>query len=210
MRSWWRLSMAVALMHLALMAALVLWGRPQITESLQPTIRVQMMLASPRESAATVRPPVSAVRSSESVTRQAGPVIRPAPAVASRSSSTIGAVSESASEPAPSVPARSSSAEAMGVADREPMVDASYRGNRAPEYPALSRRLGEQGAVVLRVLITAEGRASEVIVLKSSGSARLDEAAKATIRDWRFLPAVRGTRPVPAWYEWRWEFRLSG
>ncbi len=205
MRSWWRLSMAVAvaLVHLALMAALVLWGRPRTAESLQPTIRVQMMSASPREPAATARPPASVIRPAE-------PVIRLAPAVASRSSSTIGAVSESASEPAPSVPARSSSAEAMGLADREPMVDASYRGNRAPEYPALSRRLGEQGAVVLRVLITAEGRASEVIVLNSSGSVRLDEAAKATIRDWRFLPAVRGARPIPAWYEWRWEFRLSG
>ena len=203
MRSWWRLSMAVALVHLALMAALVLWGRPRTAESLQPTIRVQMMSASPREPAATARPPASVIRPAE-------PVIRLAPAVASRSSSTIGAVSESASEPAPSVPARSSPAEAMGLADREPMVDASYRGNRAPEYPALSRRLGEQGAVVLRVLITAEGRASEVIVLNSSGSVRLDEAAKATIRDWRFLPAVRGARPIPAWYEWRWEFRLSG
>lgn len=89
------------------------------------------------------------------------------------------------------------------------MVDASFRGNRVPDYPAISRRLGEQGVVVLRVLITPDGRASEVQLVKSSGSGRLDGAAIETVKQWRFVPAVRGGRPVPAWYEWRWEFRLN-
>lgn len=74
----------------------------------------------------------------------------------------------------------------------------------------MSRRLGEQGVVVLKVLITPDGRASEVLLLMSSGHARLDRSAMDTIREWRFVPARKGGRPVAAWYEWRWEFRLSG
>lgn len=89
------------------------------------------------------------------------------------------------------------------------MVDASARGNRVPDYPAISRRLGEQGVVVLRVLISPDGRASEVQLVKTSGSSRLDGAAVAAVKEWRFVPALRGGKPVSAWYEWRWEFRLN-
>lgn len=94
--------------------------------------------------------------------------------------------------------------------DAGPRVDASFRGNRLPEYPAMSRRLGEQGIVILRVFITPEGRAADVQLVKSSGSTRLDRSAMETIREWRFLPARQAGRPVGAWYEWRWEFRLDG
>jgi periplasmic protein TonB len=94
--------------------------------------------------------------------------------------------------------------------DRQPTIDASYRGNPLPVYPAMSRRLGEQGVVVLRVLIDANGRAVDVQIQRSSGSGRLDQAALEAIREWRFVPARRGGKPVPEWYEWRWEFRLNG
>jgi len=96
------------------------------------------------------------------------------------------------------------------VGDSGPRVDASFKGNRLPEYPAMSRRLGEQGVVVLRVFITPEGRAADVQLVKSSGSARLDRSAMESIREWRFVPARQSGRPVGAWYEWRWEFRLDG
>ena len=74
----------------------------------------------------------------------------------------------------------------------------------------MSRRLGEQGVVILRVYITPEGRATDVELVKSSGSDRLDRSAMASIREWRFLPARQSGRPVGAWYEWRWEFSLDG
>jgi periplasmic protein TonB len=89
-------------------------------------------------------------------------------------------------------------------------VDASFRGNRLPIYPTMSRRLGEQGTVTLRVLITPEGQAAEIKIIKSSGSARLDQSAIDAIRVWRFVPAQRAGQPIAEWYEWRWEFRLDG
>jgi protein TonB len=69
--------------------------------------------------------------------------------------------------------------------------------------------MGEQGVVVLRVMIETDGRAAQVVVARSSGSARLDQAAIAAIRQWRFIPAQQGGQPVSQWYDWRWEFRLK-
>lgn len=87
-------------------------------------------------------------------------------------------------------------------------MDASFAGNRLPEYPQMSRRLGEQGTVMLRVLIGADGTAGDVRLVRSSGSERLDQSAIDAIRQWRFVPALRGGKPISSWYDWQWEFRL--
>lgn len=70
--------------------------------------------------------------------------------------------------------------------------DAAYLDNPAPFYPPLSRRLGEEGTVVLRVEVSAEGRAKSVQVAKTSGFGRLDKAAQAAVARWRFVPAQKG------------------
>lgn len=57
-----------------------------------------------------------------------------------------------------------------------------------PSYPALSRRMGEQGRVVLNVLVKADGTAGAVSVKRSSGFPRLDDAASSAVRVWRFEP----------------------
>jgi len=80
-----------------------------------------------------------------------------------------------------------------------PRFDADYLHNPAPAYPALSRRLGEQGRVLLRVYVHADGAAGQVEMRESSGFERLDRAARETVSRWRFVPARQGERPVPAW-----------
>ncbi|MGH8739945.1 MAG: energy transducer TonB, partial [Burkholderiales bacterium] len=77
-------------------------------------------------------------------------------------------------------------------------------------YPARSRRIGEQGRVILRVLVSPRGLADEVQVRTSSGHARLDEAARTTVSRWRFVPANRGSQPVAAWVLIPVSFRLEG
>lgn len=57
-----------------------------------------------------------------------------------------------------------------------------------PSYPALSRRMGEEGRVVLKVLVKADGTAGAVSVKRSSGFPRLDAAASSAVRMWRFEP----------------------
>ncbi len=80
-----------------------------------------------------------------------------------------------------------------------PRFDAAYLQNPEPGYPLLSKRLGEEGKVILRVLVNPEGLAEQVEVRQSSGHARLDQAALGTVRRWRFTPARRGAERLAAW-----------
>ena len=59
----------------------------------------------------------------------------------------------------------------------------------APEYPAASATVNEQGRVRLEIRIDSAGRVESVRILHSSGFARLDEAAEVAVRRWRFRPA---------------------
>lgn len=97
-----------------------------------------------------------------------------------------------------------------GLSVTEPIFNADYLENPAPAYPALSRRSGEQGKVMLRVLVSPAGRADDVQVRSSSGSPRLDEAARTTVLRWKFVPAKRGNEAVSAWVLIPISFRLEG
>lgn len=77
--------------------------------------------------------------------------------------------------------------------------DADYLDNPKPLYPRASRRLGEEGKVVLRVFVSAEGDAKQVEVKHSSGFQRLDHAAQEAVARWRFVPARHGEQAVTAW-----------
>lgn len=114
-------------------------------------------------------------------------------------------------EPAPPpVIAAAPPAPAPVVPVTAPVFNAAYLNNPAPAYPPLSRRAGEQGRVLLRVLVNASGSADDVQIRDSSGHARLDDAARETVRRWRFAPAKRGEQPVAAWVLIPISFRLEG
>jgi protein TonB len=80
-----------------------------------------------------------------------------------------------------------------------PNFNAAYLNNPAPAYPTLSRRMGEEGRVVLRVHVSEDGMPTQVQLKTSSSHPRLDEAALEAVRRWRFAPARRGDKPVAAW-----------
>jgi protein TonB len=81
-----------------------------------------------------------------------------------------------------------------------PSSDAAYLNNPKPSYPALSRRLGEQGKVVVRVLIGVDGTAQQAEIRSSSGYDRLDQAALATVRSWRYTPGRRNGVAEAMWF----------
>lgn len=81
----------------------------------------------------------------------------------------------------------------------EPSYSAGYLRNPPPAYPAASRRNGEQGTVLLRVLVNAAGDPAHVEIRRSSGYYRLDNAARDAVRRWKFVPGKRGGEPVDAW-----------
>ena len=81
-----------------------------------------------------------------------------------------------------------------------PSSDADYLQNPKPSYPAMSKRLGEQGKVVVRVLIGVDGSAQQAEIRQSSGFDRLDQAALATTLRWRYVPGKRGGVAEAMWF----------
>lgn len=77
--------------------------------------------------------------------------------------------------------------------------DADYLHNPKPVYPAMARRNGEEGKVLLRVRVGPEGLAQEVTVRQGTGFPRLDEAAREAVSRWRFVPARRGDENIESW-----------
>ena len=65
-----------------------------------------------------------------------------------------------------------------------------------PVYPQLSRRMGEQGKVILRILVNEKGLPDQVLVQTSSGSARLDEAGRQAALRALFKPYLEDGRAV--------------
>lgn len=88
-----------------------------------------------------------------------------------------------------------------------PRLDVEH--SEEAEYPPVSRRLGEQGSVILRVLIGTDGRVQESQLLQSSGFDRLDQAALAGVkRRYRFVPGTVDGRPEPMWYTFKFTWKL--
>ncbi|WP_404480375.1 energy transducer TonB [Novosphingobium sp. BL-52-GroH] len=63
---------------------------------------------------------------------------------------------------------------------------------KPPTYPTESRRAREQGTVKLLVLVGTDGAVKDIQVAGSSGSQRLDRAALAAVKRWRWSPMMSG------------------
>jgi protein TonB len=70
-----------------------------------------------------------------------------------------------------------------------------YVREPTPRYPPQSRRLREQGLVVLRVVIDERGTASSIEIESSSGHARLDAAAREAVMRAAFRPYIEDGEP---------------
>ncbi len=89
-------------------------------------------------------------------------------------------------------------------------IDATYsKNNPKPYYPPLARRLGEEGTVVLLILVGTDGRAYQIKMKQSSGSVLLDKAAEQQAKESRFNPATINGQPVDEWYEQPYVYNLK-
>jgi protein TonB len=94
------------------------------------------------------------------------------------------AITAAAASPPAVQPAKQSGDVARLVASVE------YVREPEPRYPPQSRKLREQGLVVLRVMIDERGDACDVQIETSSGHERLDAAAREAIARAEFRPYV--------------------
>ncbi|HSI24221.1 MAG TPA: TonB family protein [Methylotenera sp.] len=80
-----------------------------------------------------------------------------------------------------------------------PKYGVAYLNNPTPDYPPISVRKGEEGRVLMRVLVSANGAAEDVQIEQSSGFDRLDNVAVAAVKKWRFIPAKKNNQPLSAY-----------
>ncbi|HJW26092.1 MAG TPA: energy transducer TonB [Rhodocyclaceae bacterium] len=140
---------------------------------------------------------------------QPRPVTQPQTLATQAPAPSAAAEAPVAKEAPPAPPAAPAPAPAAPTVS-QPRFDADYLSNPAPAYPSLSRRLGEEGKVLLRVFVEPAGRPSQVEIKASSGSPRLDQAAQEAVWRWKFIPARRGDEAVGAWVQVPIVFNLRG
>ena len=100
--------------------------------------------------------------------------------------------------PAPALPPRNLAASAV-----------QYLEPLQVDYPRLSKRLGETGVVMLRILIDEAGRVREAQVSRTSGHPRLDDAAMAAVQKARFKPPSENGQAVSGYAQVPVDFQLE-
>ncbi len=207
-RRTWRVGGAVLLAHLGLAWLLSLGLLSSAPTAGEPdhVIMATVVMDVPAPPAPTPQPvvpkPQPQAKPSTKPTTPVTPQVQPSPLV----------TQAAPSEAAPTVPtAAPTPAAAPAAAGNQrpttstsavvlPSSDADYLNNPAPAYPRMSRRMGEQGTVVLRVFINTEGRAEKAEIRTSSGYSRLDEAGLDTVKRWRYVPGKRAGVPEAMWF----------
>jgi protein TonB len=136
--------------------------------------------------------------------------LSPRPVIAVQPEQSAAAASFSVPAAAPPAPAADATPAMPAPAITPVRFEAAYLHNPRPDYPPLSRRLGEQGKVLLRVRVSREGQPAAVDLEKSSNFERLDDAARQVVSHWRFVPARRGDEAIDATVIVPIIFRLDG
>ena len=161
-------------------------AEPVIEQAAVPAVAAS---AEPQTAAAPVEP---VAEFSKAKTEPAEPAVEPeataavseVPPMTPVILGSIGAVSVAGGE---TVPEAAGSGQASGAfVSFDSLAVPGVRVPK-PEYPAIARRWGHEGTVVLEIVIAAEGSVSDARVLKSSGYDELDEAAiDIVLKRWRF------------------------
>jgi protein TonB len=220
----WRISGAVLLAHLAL-----LWAMGQAwLEQASPIEEAQVIMASVMVESPTPPAPQPQPQPQPKSLSPAVPQPRPTPlptplptvskqAEASPSAPVMSPVMAplmapvvapiiAAANSAPATPSAPAAAPSTSVGKPAlpslvlPSSDADYLNNPPPAYPRMSKRMGEQGTVIVRVFIGLQGTAEQAEIRTSSGYDRLDKAALDTVQRWRYVPGKRHGNPEAMWF----------
>lgn len=152
----------------------------------EPVQRPQPRRPEPRKAEPVVRKPVATPEPAPALQAPANVEMQVSPPVAAP-----------AAPAAPPAPAREPAPPKVEL----PSSQASYLQNPLPAYPAMSKRLGEQGKVMVRVLIGADGTPQRAQLKTSSGYDRLDRAALEYVMQCRYVPGKVGGVPQAMWHD---------
>ena len=79
-----------------------------------------------------------------------------------------------------------------------------------PRYPMVSRKLGEEGTVLVKGCIEENGSIRNVEIINGSGHARLDAEAIETVRRWTFSGSNQKSKKIISCYRIPIQFVLEG
>ncbi|NVD74108.1 energy transducer TonB [Duganella sp. BJB1802] len=171
----------------------------QVSHAILPQVVNVTFVASP-EPLKPAPPPPKTVP----VVRQAPAFIPPIPLVSvvqTEPTITVPPPQARPSEPAAVAAPPAPPAPAHVAAPSAPKTVSGVEYIRAPQpvYPSISRRMGESGTVILRVLIGDKGQAEQVVIHKSSGSSNLDEAGRQAVLRALYKPYMEDGKSVPVY-----------
>ena len=89
------------------------------------------------------------------------------------------------------------------------IIPPGYSKTPQPAYPSAARARGEEGEVLLKVEVLANGNVGQAEIEKTSGYALLDETALRTVKRWSFKPAIKGRENVACWVNIPIKFALK-
>jgi TonB family protein len=95
-----------------------------------------------------------------------------------------------------------------GVDATEPIIIPGTRVE--PDYPEMARRTGVEGKVIMQAVIHKDGTVGEIQVLRApQPDLGFSEAAQEAVRQWRYIPAKQGDRPVDVYFTIVVDFRID-
>ncbi|PIG28462.1 outer membrane transport energization protein TonB [Janthinobacterium sp. 35] len=204
--------MAIVVLHLAGFYAIQSGLLSRVVTAAMPTITTISIIAPP----APPKPPAPSVPKTVELSAPVPrAVIPPLPLIAvAPSEPTITPPQPTRAEAAPvatAAPTAPAAPSPTPPAPSTPRTVSSVEYIKAPQliYPNLSRRLGESGTVVLRILINEKGLPEQILIQKSTGYNNLDEAGRQAAQRALFKPMIENGKPVPVYVLVPLTFQLS-
>ncbi|MBW3498760.1 MULTISPECIES: energy transducer TonB [Janthinobacterium] len=204
--------MAIVVLHIAGFYAIQSGLLSRVVTAAMPTITTISIIAPP----APPKPPAPSVPKTVELSAPVPrAVIPPLPLIAvAPSEPTITPPQPTRAEAAPvatAAPTAPAAPSPTPPAPSTPRTVSSVEYIKAPQliYPNLSRRLGESGTVVLRILINEKGLPEQILIQKSTGYNNLDEAGRQAAQRALFKPMIENGKPVPVYVLVPLTFQLS-
>ena len=204
--------MAIVVLHIAGFYAIQSGLLSRVVTAAMPTITTISIIAPP----APPKPPAPSVPKTVELSAPVPrAVIPPLPLIAvAPSEPTITPPQPTRAEAAPvatAAPTAPAAPSPTPPAPSTPRTVSSVEYIKAPQliYPNLSRRLGESGTVVLRILINEKGLPEQILIQKSTGYSNLDEAGRQAAQRALFKPMIENGKPVPVYVLVPLTFQLS-
>jgi len=189
--------LCVVALHLLVIGTLLL--SPSTTDiDNQQSIAMEMVLAPVSNTPAKAQPALTPTAAPTTPNKHAVAAPSLSSALAIRNAEALASSSATNAAPAttPAQTGKSQGAPAFSL----PSSEAHGLNNPKPAYPRVSRRLNEQGQVLIRVFVASDGSAQQGEVKTSSGYDRLDQEALRTVLRWRFVPGQRFGTPEAMWF----------